>query len=697
MKVKKKEQDIDGRARKLAAELSLGEKISIMSGNAQREEIIQAIQGKRKQHYNEVPYRAGGIPQKGVPPLGFVDGTRGVVCGRGKMTCFPVSVMRGASFDPALEEKIGEAVAEEVREAGGNVFGGVCVNLPYHPGWGRSQETYGEDTCLLGKMGAALVKGVRKRGVAACVKHFAFNSMENVRLSVNIRCSKRAEREVYLPQFKKCIDAGADVVMSAYNSYQGTPCGHHDYLLNSVLKGEWAFRGFVMSDFTWGIKDTAEAVNGGLDMEMPAAYFYGKNLEEAVRRGTVKEEVIEEAAARILTVLSETEKSHRSRRCDLKKHQKLALEAAREGVTLLQNRGGRLPLSPGAGDRKIVVLGYLADRGNTGDQGSSRVYPPYTVTPLEGILRAAGHAEVVYYGGESSAHCRRLAKEADAVIIVAGYDYRDEGEHIAPDPEGAAAGSERAGGDRQNGLGLKERDLAVIRAVASVRSDAVVVLEGGGAITMGEWKDQVAAILMAYYPGMEGGTALGEILFGKVNPSGKLPFAIPADEGDLPKIDWNASEQEYGYFHGYTFLDKKGIRPLFPFGFGLSYTRFEVKNLQVWTEGGRLFARAEVTNQGARKGAEVLQMYVGVPESCVERAVRALKDFRRVALERGETKSVTLSCPLEDLAWYDERQECFVVEEIRYDVYVGTSSGREDLRKESVRYEERHAGAGSIF
>ena len=196
-------------AQKILDTLTLDEKIFLMSGSESKKGVRGAIQDKTNTHYNEKPYRAGGIEEKNILPMLFADGTRGVVCGRGKYTCFPVTSMRGASFNPELERQVGNAVAEEVLDAGGNLFGGVCVNLPYHPGWGRAQETYGEDPCLLGKMGAALVRGIQEKGVVACVKHFAFNSMENSRFKVSVQCSKRTEQEVFLPHFKKCIEAGA--------------------------------------------------------------------------------------------------------------------------------------------------------------------------------------------------------------------------------------------------------------------------------------------------------------------------------------------------------------------------------------------------------------------------------------------------------------------------------------------------------
>jgi len=233
----------DQRAREIVKGLTLEEKVYLMSGHVQLEQMIQDMKEDPNKHYNYIPYPAGGIDEKGVPAMKFCDGPRGVVCGVGKSTCFPVTMLRGATFDVELEERVGRAIGKEIRAWGGNLFGGVCINLPYNPGWGRSQETYGEESFHLGQMGAALVRGVQAENVIACVKHYAFNSMEISRFKVNVECDKRTEREVYLPHFKDCIDAGAASVMSAYNLYKGVHCGHHDYLLNQVLKDEWGFDG----------------------------------------------------------------------------------------------------------------------------------------------------------------------------------------------------------------------------------------------------------------------------------------------------------------------------------------------------------------------------------------------------------------------------------------------------------------------
>lgn len=678
-------------AQRILDTLTLEEKISLMSGYESKKGVRGAIQDKLSTHYNEKPYRAGGIEEKDVPSMFFVDGTRGVVCGRGKYTCFPVTSMRGASFHPELERQVGNAAAEEVLDAGGNLFGGVCVNLPYHPGWGRAQETYGEDPCLLEKMGTALVRGIQEKGVVACVKHFAFNSMENSRFKVSVQCSKRTEREVFLPHFKKCIEAGAGAVMSAYNSYDGIPCGHHDYLLNQVLKKEWKFDGFVMNDFLWGIKDTVEAVNAGMDMEMPATQFFGEKLLLAVREGRVEERRIDEAVLRIIRTLlahrdriqeEKARKTPENVQPDPRRHASLALQCAREGITLLKNEDHILPIDLKKERVKIALLGCLADKENIGDRGSSRVYAPYIVTLLQGIAAYRSQADIIYYSGEKPSHCRRLAKEADYVVIVAGNDYSDEGECVANDGEDPAV--KEIGGDRIHGLGLKERDLSVIRAVAEVRKDSIVALIGGSTITMDEWHDSVGAILFLYYPGMEGGNAFAEVLFGKTNPGGKLPFVIPEKATDLPDMNWDTEKVAYRYYHGYTLLDKENKKPLYPFGFGLSYTKFHLEQIESWQEGQRLYASVVIENIGDREGSEVLQMYVGAEKSTVERPKYILKDFQKIFLKPKRKEKVILSCSLEDLAYYDEKAERFIVEQIPYEVYVGTSSAKEKLVKTEV-------------
>lgn len=677
------------RAAAIVKQLSLEEKVYLMSGRVSLEDLLEDISNGHP--YNWYPYPAGGNKRLSVPEMTFVDGPRGVVSGNS--TCFPVSMARGATFDKDLEERIGKAIGKEIRAHGGNLFGGVCINLPRHPGWGRSQEVYGEDSFHLGAMGASLVKGVQNENVIACVKHYAFNSMENARFQVSVETDERTEREVYLAHFKDCIDAGAASVMSAYNLYQGVHCGHSDYLLNKVLKEEWDFDGFVISDFIWGVKDTVEAANGGMDIEMCHTKFFGEKLVAAVKNGEVSEESINQSALRIIrTLLAFTEadeKSYSQAVIGCPEHVALAMEAAEKAMTLMQNDHHVLPFSKET-SKRIAVIGKLGNQENIGDHGSSRVFPDYIVTPLEGIKKAVPHAEIMFNDGSDVEVAKKLAKDADAVIFVVGYNYDDEGEFIDNpdaeiDPLGGGEAGFGAGGDRKMSLGLHKDESELIQSVGPCNANSVVVLIGGSTIMIEEWKEDVSAILMAYYPGMEGGTALAKTLFGDVNPSGKLPFVVPQNEKDLPETDWEATKIKYDYYHGYTKLDKEGKEPTLPFGFGLSYTTFDVTNSDFKVTEDVMIASSEVENIGDRAGAEVIQLYVGYSESKIDRPVKVLRGFERVTLEPGEKQTVQVTCPIEKLKWYNPQTKTWELEDILYDVYIGTSSGNQDLKHAKIK------------
>ena len=667
------------RAKELIAGLTLEEKVSQMSGIGYYFGGYFDESENTNKHYNYRPFYCGGIDEKNIPRMLFSDGSRGVVVGN-KNTCFPVTMLRGATFDIDLEERIGHAIAREVRARECNLFAGVCINLPYHPGWGRSQETYGEDSYHIGQMGAALVRGIQEENVIACIKHFAFNSMELSRYNVDIVCSKRTEREVFLPHFKECIDQGAAAVMSAYNSYQGSFCGQNEYLLKRVLKQEWGFDGFVMSDFNAGIKDTVLAANNGQDMEMCNTKYFGEKLVAAVREELVPEERIDEAVLRIIrTLLAFREQDHKKYHRSIpgtREHIHLALEAARKGITLLQNKDRALPFKKEKSSR-IVIFGKLADRDNTGDHGCSRVYPEYTVSPLSGIAKLCRNAEVIYYPGDDLEHAKQLAKEADYTIFVVGYNHNDEGEHV--DGEDSRWYSDSRGGDRLHSLGLHEEEIELLRTVGPMNKNSAAVLIGGNMILLEEWRSAVSAILMAYYPGMEGGTAIAEILFGVVNPSGKLPFVITKREEDLPEINWVTDYQYYDYYHGYRKLQKEGIEPSIPYGFGMSYTTFAVTGAEFTKGEGTILAACTVENTGSREGEEVIQFYVGYINSFVDRPVKELKGFKRVALQPGEKKRIVIETSIDRLRWYNEAAEGWELEHMEYEMYLGTSSSTGDL------------------
>ena len=678
-------------AKKIVEQMSLEEKVYLMSANLDvsilTPEYVGEMMSNDAVHYNVTPYEAGGSERFGIPPMKFVDGPRGVVCGNGQSTCFPVSMARGATFDPALEEEVGRAIGREVRAYGGNLFAGVCINMPYNPGWGRSQETYGEETTHIGAMGAALVRGVQDEDVMACVKHFAFNNMENARFTVSVTCDQRTEKEVLLPHFKDCLDAGAASIMSSYNRYNGTQCGHHHYLLTEILKGEWDFDGFVMSDFIWGVKDTVEAANGGQDIEMMLTNFFGDKLVKAVRDGFVPESRIDDAALRIIRTILAFDRGHKEYDMSVvgcKAHIDLARKVAEESITLIRNNGV-LPLDR-AKVRKMAVIGRLGDTANIGDHGSSQVRAAYTVTPLQGLKAAHPDCEIVFDDGSDPERAKKTAAMSDAVIFVVGYNHNDEGEFVSAEQSGNYLGG--IGGDRRDGLGLHRSDVELLQAVLPENPNHAVVLIGGNMIMMTEWEKQANAVLMAYYPGQEGGTALAGILFGDVNPSGKLPYVVPYQESDLPFVDWNATDQYYEYYHGYTRLDRNEVKPLVPYGFGLSYTSFDITAPVVSVEEEDLVARVSVSNTGNRDGDEVVQMYVGCENSAVDRPLRQLKGFARVSLRAGETRPVEIRVPLEKLKWYNPVHREWKMENADYIVYTGSSEALEDLKAAKIHLSE---------
>ncbi len=659
----------------LLSKMTLDEKVAQMSGKL-KISLVSHVLGYGKY----APFETPAVKRLGIPGVRFIDGPRGVNF-KGS-TAFPVSMARGATWDPQLENRVGDAMGYEARAGGANFSGAVCINVLRHPSWGRSQETFGEDPDHIGRMAVGMATGLQNH-VMACLKHYAANSIEESRFFVDVRMDERTLREVYLPHFKMCVDAGAAAVMSAYNKVNGKRCGHNRHLLTEILKDEWGFQGFVISDFLYGVRNAVAAVNAGLDIEMPIPIHFGRKLKQAVIDGKVPEPAIDEAVTRILRQqlrFSPLEKKsgYRRERVAGPEHTALAREVAQQGIVLLINENSALPLNHEK-LRKIAVVGRLANKTNLGDRGSSSVRPPYAVTPLKGIRDRAGSVSVVFDNGSSISRARRIAKEADAVIVVAGFTWRDEGEYIR---------EFKIGGDRVD-LNLSPKHIGLIEAVSSVNDRCIVALESGSAITMDPWKDRVPAILMIWYPGMEGGSALADILFGDVNPSGKLPITFPRSADQLFRFDNRARSVEYDRYHGYRYFDKHGLEPLFPFGFGLSYTTYRYENLRLSSEtigrSGKFKVSIDVTNTGARAGEEIVQLYLGCKGSKVDRAVKELKGFRRVSLKPGETRTVTFGVAASDLAYYDMDTSAWVIEEIEYIVYVGPSSKQEDLLSASFK------------
>ncbi len=648
-------EGLEKRVDDLIAQMTLEEKVAQMSGNT-------PISGSYGQELWNVP----GLERLGVPPLGMSDGPRGVGVHDGA-TAFPVGMARAATWDPDIERRVGETMGRELRAIGGNVLLAPTINNLRHPSWGRSQETYGEDVHLLSRMGVAFVQGVQEY-VLANPKHYAGNSIEDTRLRVDVTIDERTLREIYLPHFRATVHEGrAASIMSAYNSVNGQFCGENEVLLRRILKEEWGFDGFVLSDFSLGTHPDS-AING-LDLEMPTTNVF-RSLLDDVRAGSIPEAVVDEAVQRMVRKKLEHGLYEPSPLDESviasEEHLAVAQEAATNGSVLLKNESKTLPLDAAALTR-IAVVGTLADMANIGDTGSSSVRPSFVVTILQGIQDLVGgeiavdHIDKDVLGDEDLA----LVAAADAVVVVTGLTAEDEGESLI------------GAGDRVD-LSLSGERGQLIQDAAAANDRTIVVLEGGSAITMGDWLPDVESLLMVWYPGQMGGHAIADLLFGNANPSGKLPITFPASLDQLPPFDNESLNVTYEYFHGYRYIDRNGSTPQFPFGFGLSYTAFSIANLRASqaqaAAGDIVLFNVDVTNTGAVAGAEVVQLYVTYPGSAVERSERELKGFTKVTLAPGETRTVEISVPVNSLAYYDVVDSAWALEGLEHEVLVGTSS-----------------------
>ncbi len=654
---------------KLLSEMTLKEKLHTMQGHAMGVTIKNTLTKGR--YYNGEAYPAGGTKRLGIPPVLFTDGPRGIVMG--KCTCFPVSMLRGAAFDDELEYEIGKVMAKEASALGANLFAGVCINLLRHPMWGRAQETYGEDPFLLGKMGSALTRAMQENGIIACPKHYALNSIEDLRFSVDAKVDERTLHEVYLPHFKKCIDDGAMSIMGAYNKVNGTYCCENKVLLTDILRDKWEFDGFSLSDFFYGIYDAARSVKAGMDMEMPYFFRYAF-LKSKLKKGELTEKDIDTSVLRILKALIKTLPEHKEYSKDVilsEEHTSLARKVAGKGTVLLKNNNNILPISE---NKKIAVVGRYANKINVGDHGSSNVYSTYTVTAFEGIRNRFGEQNVVLYNGCDTSKATQAVKDCEYIVVCVGSDHLQEGEFLVnlgkvkKKPKGS-------GGDRAS-LRIPEEDVALINALAQTGKKLIVNIMGGSAYVINEWTDKADAILFSFYSGLEGGNALADILSGDVNPGGKLPFTIAKDEKDYPSflhIADTEREIEYGYYHGYTLLDKENKEAHFPFGFGLSYTDFEISDCTYNYQKDKIIVGCTVKNTGSADGDEVIQVYVSSDEDEIERPVKLLKGFKRITLKAGETVETEIEISLDDIKFYNPENGLWELDS-SYTFLVGNSS-----------------------
>ncbi|WP_373830009.1 glycoside hydrolase family 3 C-terminal domain-containing protein [Bacteroides heparinolyticus] len=672
-------------------------------------------------------FSSPGVPRLGIPEFWMTDGPHGIrpevlwdewdQAGWTNDSCvaYPALTCLAATWNPEMSLLYGKSIGEEARYRGKTVLLGPGVNIYRTPLNGRNFEYMGEDPYLAARMVVPYVQGVQQNGVAACVKHFALNNHEVNRHTTNAVVDDRALYEIYLPAFKAAVREGkAWSIMGAYNLYKGQHACHNQYLLNDILKGEWGFDGVVVSDWG-GVHDTDQAIANGLDMEFGSwtnglsngasnaydNYYLAMPYLQRIREGKVGIRELDDKVRRILRLAFRTTMNTDRPFGSLNSpaHYEAARRIGQEGIVLLQNRNNVLPIDLNK-TRKIAVIGENAIKMMTVGGGSSSLKVQRECSPLNGIgQRVGGKAEVVYargYVGDASGEYNgvvtgqnlkdertpeelieeavRVARDADYVIFIGGLN--------------KSAGQDCEDSDRK-GLDLPYGQDAVISALAKVSKKLVVVNISGNAVAM-PWVNDVPAIVQAWYLGSEAGSALAAVLMGDVNPSGKLPFTFPAKLEDVPAHslgEYTGAQSESvidiryneGIFVGYRWADKqKKVKPLFPFGHGLSYTTFEygkpTVDSKVMTAGGTLTVKVTVSNTGAREGQEVVQLYISDKKSSLPRPVKELKGFRKIKLASGETCEVTFCIDREALSFFDDTKHAWVAEPGRFEAVIASSA-----------------------
>ena len=669
-------------------------------------------------------FSSAGVKRLGIPELWTDDGPHGVrpevfwdqwdAAGWTSDSCtaFPALTCLAATWNPDMAALYGKSLGEEARYREKDVLLGPGVNIYRTPFGGRNFEYMGEDPFLASRMVVPYVRELQKNGVAACVKHFALNNEETHRHTIDVDVDERALYEIYLPAFKAAVvEGGAWSVMASYNLFRGVHACENDYLLNRILKGEWGFDGAVLSDWG-GVHGTDGAALGGLDLEFGTHtdglakdynayedYFLARPYKEKLLRGELPMEGLDDKVRRVLRLNFRTamnpDKPFGSLCSDA--HREAARKIAADGMVLLKNEGGLLPL---AGVKSIAVIGENAVKMMTIGGGSSSLKAQYEILPLEGIEERAARdgARVRFARGYVGqvlniynnirvkrdlsddrpasvllAEAVEAASAADVAIVVGGLN--------------KAPGQDAEGSDRQQ-YNLPYDQDALIEAVVAANPHTVVVLVSGNAVAM-PWLDRVPAVLQAWYGGSEAGHALADVLWGDVCPSGKLPFTFPVAIGDSPAHQEGLqfpgdgpTRYGEGIFVGYRWFGHKGIKPLFAFGHGLSYTRFEygepsLSRARIKAD-GRVTVRVPVTNAGPVAGAEVVQVYVHRSEGVVERPDQELKGFCKLYLQPGETRTAEIGLGPEAFAWFDAASHAWKTEAGAYEIRIGSAS--DDIR-----------------
>ncbi|HOU12112.1 MAG TPA: glycoside hydrolase family 3 C-terminal domain-containing protein [Anaerolineae bacterium] len=632
------------------------------------------------------PWSTTAIPRLGVPELVVSDGPHGVrrpidASKIGSLshpaTCFPTASSLACTWDVALLRDMGAALAEEANALDVGVLLGPGNNMKRTPLCGRNFEYFSEDPFLAGELAASLIEGLQSGGVGASLKHFAANNQEYQRFSINAEIDVRTLREIYLAGFERAVKKGKPwTVMCAYNRLNGTFCSEHHELLVDILKDEWGFEGLVVSD--WGaVHDRVAALRGGLDLEMPGPKpSRVQAVIQAVQDGALDEAVLDESVRRILKIVFKAAETPKGGTFDQQAHDALARKVAAEGMVLLKNNG-ILPLKPGL--KRIAVIGRAAETPHYQGGGSSHINPTRVAMPLKELQQQAGSAELFYAAGYPADDQFRqdlldqavsVARDAEvALLYIALPTYKDS-----------------EGYDRAD-LDLTAQQVALIQAVSAAQPNTVVILNNGSAVVMSEWIAGVSAVLEAWTMGQAGGAAIADVLFGKVNPSGKLAETFPLKLADTPaylNYPGEGGKVRYGegLFIGYRYYEAKQTPVQFPFGYGGSYTTFAYSNATVsaaaFKDTDGLTVTVDITNTGTVAGKEVVQVYIHDHKSALVRPYKELKGFAKIELQPGKTKTVTIALDDRAFAYYHPGYGQWITEDGEFDILIGASSA--DIR-----------------
>jgi beta-glucosidase len=621
------------------------------------EKILEIHMMDVSAHPREVP----GISRLGIPTFKITNGPAGAGPGDTNpvppATALPSALALSASWDTAAATAFGQVAGQEVAHRGESLIEAPGVNITRVPRGGRNFEYFGEDPYLAGQLAAAEIQAIQAQGVLAEVKHYAANNQETNRKTVNELIDERTLREIYLPAFEAAVKQGdAAAVMCAYPKVNGQFGCENTHLLRDVLRGDWGFQGFVQSDYT-ATHSTVPAALAGLDLSMRND-FYGAPMRAAVQNGQLSESVVDQMLIRRfgeMFKLGQFDKPRTVTPIPAKPDGAIARSIAEQSAVLLKNSRNVLPLKASS-IRSIAVIGPYAGAAHTGGSGSSAVNPLYTVKPVDGIRAAAGSGvKVTYNDGSNVTSATNLAKNADIAIVMVG-------------------NKDKEGADRAN-LSLSGNQNSLVTSVAKANNRTVVVLKTGGPVLM-PWLTSVASVLEAWYPGEEDGTVVADLLFGKANPSGKLTMSFPRAEGDTPAhtssrypgVNGTATYSEKLQV-GYRWYDAQNVTPLFPFGFGLSYTTFGFSNLAVGTGS----VTVDVTNTGPVAGADVVQVYVSAPAAAGE-PPRQLKGFAKVTVQPGQMKHVTVALDPRAFSVWNTGAGAWTTVAGQHTVLVGDSS-----------------------